>query len=117
MAEEGCGARRAEHEMSPAPESALLWQPRQPGDLTPGQGEGNRISAHLPVGPLAGPAPTGPGPTTRLHPHLPSKETYALTVASSLFSFLDEVTFSFNKTFPKRLVSSRMLTLKVGHGR
>lgn len=48
----------------------------------------------------------------------PSKDTVStLTVASSPFSFLDEVTFSFNKTFPKRLVSSKMLTLKVGHCR
>lgn len=31
------------------------------------------------------------------------------------FSFLDKVTFSFNKTFPKLLVSFEMLTLKVQH--
>ena len=117
----GCRERGAEHTMSPTPEPAL---PQQPGSLILGQGRGWKCSFPTPalprptIGPwweLSLPAQALPPPFQR---HLPSKETVSLpSVAYSPFSFLDEVTFSFNETFPKRLVSSKMLTLKVGHRR
>lgn len=95
------------------PRAFLPQQPHCPrAHAWPGRKETQSLSWVPP-----GAAPTHPGQASALPPP-PSKDTAStLAMASPPFSFLDEVTFSFNKTFPKRLVSSKMLTSKVGHRR
>lgn len=63
---------------------------------------------------------TEPPPHPRAHPYsspatFPPKIPWPRLQWHIEFSFLDKVTFSFNKTFPKLLVSFEMLTLKVQH--
>lgn len=110
--EQPAGWKWAPPQSLPAPAAQLTES------LTPGQGRRRKCNTPSSVPP--GTAPTHPGLASALPPPPPphSKDTVStLAVASPPFSFLDEVTFSFNKTFPKRLVSSKMLTSKVGHRR
>lgn len=113
--QDGRGRAMRSRELSKKEPLARVFLPQQPVSLTLGQGRRGKCSP-----PCVCPTCRN-CPQARLQPFrhlLPSKDTVStLTVASFPFSFLDEVTFSFNKTFPKRLVFSKMLTFKVGRCR